>query len=223
MKELVLKKWSELEQLCQKTHITPDTNVEIECLIEAIESGALDPASVLEQIELDIGKVKEEAFSLKDILDRVDKWLSACEEEAWLEEYNMVENRYNFGRGAHLTLKRAEKAQALVNKLPGSSTFDARRILFVATGKRTRKEEAEKAKETSGPADHRARDTVWFKTKPVKSSSWEEIITDIWWKWKSSRITGPSQHIQLELHPFIGLMKSCKLDDGFVPVFSFCI
>ncbi|GAB2222089.1 hypothetical protein Droror1_Dr00013288 [Drosera rotundifolia] len=119
MKELVLKKRSELEQLCQKTHITPDTDVEIECLIEAIESGALDPASVLEQIELDIGKVKEEAFSRKDILDRVDKWLSACEEEAWLEEYNMDENRYNSGRGAHLTLKRAEKARALVNKLPG--------------------------------------------------------------------------------------------------------
>lgn len=30
------------------------------------------------------------------------------------------ENRYNAGRGAHLTLKRAEKARALVNKLPGT-------------------------------------------------------------------------------------------------------
>lgn len=29
------------------------------------------------------------------------------------------ENRYNAGRGAHLTLKRAEKARAAVNKLPG--------------------------------------------------------------------------------------------------------
>lgn len=29
------------------------------------------------------------------------------------------DNRYNAGRGAHLTLKRAEKARALVNKLPG--------------------------------------------------------------------------------------------------------
>lgn len=33
------------------------------------------------------------------------------------------ENRYNAGRGAHLTLKRAEKARALVNKLPGESFF----------------------------------------------------------------------------------------------------
>lgn len=31
------------------------------------------------------------------------------------------DNRYNAGRGAHLTLKRAEKARALVNKLPGTS------------------------------------------------------------------------------------------------------
>lgn len=29
------------------------------------------------------------------------------------------ENRYNAGKGAHLTLKRAEKARSLVNKLPG--------------------------------------------------------------------------------------------------------
>ncbi|GAB2265344.1 hypothetical protein Dimus_000408 [Dionaea muscipula] len=119
LKELVVKKRSELEEMCRKTHLIPDTEVEVECLIEAIESGALDPASILEQIEIDIGKLKEEAFSRKDILDRVDKWLSACEEESWLEEYNLDENRYNAGRGAHLTLKRAEKARALVNKLPG--------------------------------------------------------------------------------------------------------
>lgn len=29
------------------------------------------------------------------------------------------DNRYNAGKGAHLTLKRAEKARSLVNKLPG--------------------------------------------------------------------------------------------------------
>lgn len=28
-------------------------------------------------------------------------------------------SRYNAGRGTHLTLKRAEKVRALVNKLPG--------------------------------------------------------------------------------------------------------
>ncbi|XAR71788.1 hypothetical protein NMG60_11018201 [Bertholletia excelsa] len=119
MKELVFKKRSELEEICRKTHLIPESDSAVEIAIEAIESGIVDPASILEQIELQIAKVKEEALSRKEILEKVDKWLAACEEECWLEEYNMDENRYNAGRGAHLTLKRAEKARALVNKLPG--------------------------------------------------------------------------------------------------------
>ena len=50
----------------------------------------MDPACVLEQIELQIAKVKEEAFSRKEILEKVEKWLAACDEECWLEEYNRV-------------------------------------------------------------------------------------------------------------------------------------
>lgn len=52
--------------------------------------GAIDAASVLEQIEFQIAKVKEEAFSRKEILEKVEKWMAACEEECWLEEYNRV-------------------------------------------------------------------------------------------------------------------------------------
>jgi len=43
--------------------------------------GAVDAASILEQIELQIAQVKEEAFSRKEILDKVEKWIAACEEE----------------------------------------------------------------------------------------------------------------------------------------------
>ncbi|KAK4358470.1 hypothetical protein RND71_020699 [Anisodus tanguticus] len=119
MKELVLKKKSELDEIYRKTHMVADSDSVMSIAIEAIESGAANAAdAVLEQIELQIAKVKEEAFSRKDILDRVEKWIAACEEECWLEEYNRDENRYNAGRGTHLTLKRAEKARALVNKLP---------------------------------------------------------------------------------------------------------
>ncbi|XP_009758362.1 65-kDa microtubule-associated protein 3 [Nicotiana sylvestris] len=118
MKELVLKKRSELEEIYRKTHIVADSDSAMSIAIEAIESGAVNAASVLEQIELQIAQAKEEAFSRKDILDKVEKWIAACEEECWLEEYNRDENRYNAGRGTHLTLKRAEKARALVNKLP---------------------------------------------------------------------------------------------------------
>ncbi|KAF7820689.1 65-kDa microtubule-associated protein 3-like [Senna tora] len=118
MKELVFKKRAELEEICRKMHLVPDIDTAVEYAVEAIESGSVDPACVLEQIELQISKVKEEAFSRKEILEKVEKWLTACDEESWLEEYNRDENRYNAGRGAHLTLKRAEKARALVNKLP---------------------------------------------------------------------------------------------------------
>ncbi|XP_050387846.1 65-kDa microtubule-associated protein 3 [Argentina anserina] len=118
MKELVLKKRTELEEICRKTHMVIEADSGIEYAIEAIESGVVDPSSLLDQIEVQVSKVKEEAFSRKDILERVDKWLFACDEECWLEEYNRDENRYNAGRGAHLTLKRAEKARALANKLP---------------------------------------------------------------------------------------------------------
>ncbi|KOM35597.1 hypothetical protein LR48_Vigan02g174700 [Vigna angularis] len=118
MKELVLKKRTELEEICRKTHLIPEIDNAVEYAVEAIESGSVDPACVLEQIELQVAQVKEEAFSRKEILERVEKWLAACDEESWLEEYNRDDNRYNAGRGAHLTLKRAEKARALVNKIP---------------------------------------------------------------------------------------------------------
>ncbi|PIM99700.1 Microtubule-associated protein essential for anaphase spindle elongation [Handroanthus impetiginosus] len=118
MKELVLKKKAELEDICRKTHLIPYTDNAMEKAIDAIESGAVDPEYVLEQIELRIAGVKEESLNRKEILEKVEKWIAACEEESWLEEYNRDDNRYNAGRGAHLVLKRAEKARALVSKLP---------------------------------------------------------------------------------------------------------
>lgn len=35
--------------------------------------------------------MKEEALSRKELLEKVEKWLAACEEESWLEEYNRVD------------------------------------------------------------------------------------------------------------------------------------
>lgn len=56
-------------------------------------TGALDLSYMLEQIELQISMAKEEAFSRKDVLERVEKWKAACDEECWLEEYNRVSVR----------------------------------------------------------------------------------------------------------------------------------
>ncbi|KAK2650533.1 hypothetical protein Ddye_018022 [Dipteronia dyeriana] len=116
MKEVILKKRLELEEICRKTHMVTEGHREYS--IEAIESGSVDPLYLLEQTELQIADAKEEALSRKEILDKVEKWFAAREEECWLEEYSRDDNRYNAGRGTHLNLKRAERARALVNKIP---------------------------------------------------------------------------------------------------------
>lgn len=53
-------------------------------------TGTVDPLHLLEHIDLQISKVREEASSRREILEKVEKWLAVCEEESWLEEYNRV-------------------------------------------------------------------------------------------------------------------------------------
>ncbi|XP_029123611.1 65-kDa microtubule-associated protein 3 [Elaeis guineensis] len=118
MKELVLRKKSELEEIRRRAHLVAEGGSETEFAYEAVENGDVDSSLVLGQMEFLISEAKEQAFSRKDILERVEKWLAACEEESWLEEYNRDENRYSAGRGTHLALKRAEKARILVSKIP---------------------------------------------------------------------------------------------------------
>ncbi|XP_023772977.1 65-kDa microtubule-associated protein 3 [Lactuca sativa] len=116
--EVLLKRKTDLEQICKEAHMTVVMHEAIDFSTETLESGVVDPLYLLEQIDLQMSKVKEEASARKEILEKIDKWLAACEEETWLEEYNRDHNRYNSGRGTHLLLKRAEKARALVHKIP---------------------------------------------------------------------------------------------------------
>lgn len=118
MKELVMKRRSELEDICFKTHIEPDSSTAIDKSNAMIDSGLVDPSELLANIEAQISKVKAEALSRKEIMDRIERWLSACEEENWLEDYSLDQNRYSAGRGAHLSLKRAERARITVTKIP---------------------------------------------------------------------------------------------------------
>ncbi|XP_062113226.1 65-kDa microtubule-associated protein 6 [Humulus lupulus] len=118
MKELVIKKRSELEEICRVTHIEPDPSTAIEKSTAMIDSGLVDPSELLANIEAQIVKAKEEAISRKEIMDRIDRWLAACEEENWLEEYSLDHNRYSAGRGVHINLKRAERARVTVTKIP---------------------------------------------------------------------------------------------------------
>lgn len=50
----------------------------------------VDPSELLVNIEEQILKAKDEAMSRREIMERIDRWLAACEEESWLEEYNQV-------------------------------------------------------------------------------------------------------------------------------------
>ena len=54
----------------------------------------MDPSELVANIEAQILKAKEESLSRKDIMDRVGKWLAACEEENWLEDYNQVSDMF---------------------------------------------------------------------------------------------------------------------------------
>ncbi|KAK1287397.1 65-kDa microtubule-associated protein 6 [Acorus calamus] len=120
MKELVLKRRSELEEICRRAHIEPDSSTAPEKSNALIDSGLVDPSELLSQIESQITSAKDESVSRKEIMDRVEKWLASCEEENWLEEYNQDVNRYSAQRGVHLNLKRAERARIIVTKLPNT-------------------------------------------------------------------------------------------------------
>ncbi|XP_008220951.1 PREDICTED: 65-kDa microtubule-associated protein 6-like [Prunus mume] len=145
MKELVMKRRSELEEMCRMVHIEPDTSTSAEKSNALIDSGLVDPSELLANIEAQIVKAKEEALSRKEIMDRIDRWLFACEEENWLEDYNQDENRYSAGRGAHINLKRAERARVTVNRIPAivdnliNKTLaweDEKKMLFLYDGAR---------------------------------------------------------------------------------------
>ncbi|OIW04245.1 hypothetical protein TanjilG_00805 [Lupinus angustifolius] len=118
MKEIAFKKQTELEEIFACVHVEINPEASREKIMALIDSGNIEPAELLADMDNQIVNAKEEALSRKDILDKVEKWMSACEEESWLEDYNRDENRYNVSRGAHLNLKRAEKARILVNKIP---------------------------------------------------------------------------------------------------------
>ncbi|CAN1814541.1 65-kDa microtubule-associated protein 5 [Linum perenne] len=118
MKELVLKRQNELEAIYRDVHLDIDSDAARQMLISLIESGNVELSDLLSRIDDQITNAKELAVSRKEVLDRVEKWKHASEEEKWLEDYEKDQNRYNAGRGAHKNLKRAEKARILVGKLP---------------------------------------------------------------------------------------------------------
>ncbi|KDP26794.1 hypothetical protein JCGZ_17952 [Jatropha curcas] len=118
MKELFFKKQNELEDICNKSHMDIPSRSEMDNIVKLINSGEIDHADLLMSLDEQISKVTEEANSRKEIMEKVEKWMLARNEERWLEEYSMDENRYSVSRGAHRNLRRAERARVIVNKIP---------------------------------------------------------------------------------------------------------
>ena len=90
MKEIAFKKQSELEEIFARAHIEIDPVAAQEKIMTLIDSGSIEPTELLADMDNQIANAKEESLSRKDILDKVEKWMSACEEESWLEDYNRV-------------------------------------------------------------------------------------------------------------------------------------
>ncbi|GKC95174.1 65-kDa microtubule-associated protein 8 [Tanacetum coccineum] len=118
MKELLVKKRTELEEICRRSHMEVPSLSEMDHVVSSIKHGEMDYADLLKSMDEQIARAEDEALSRKMIMEKVEKWALAREEERWLEEYNMDENRYTVSRGAHKNLKRAERARVMVNKIP---------------------------------------------------------------------------------------------------------
>uniref|UniRef100_A0A7N0U1W5 Uncharacterized protein n=1 Tax=Kalanchoe fedtschenkoi TaxID=63787 RepID=A0A7N0U1W5_KALFE len=118
MKEIAFKRQAELEEIYASAHVEIDQEAAREKILSMIDSGNVEPSDLLADMDNQIVRAKEEALSRRDILEKVEKWMSACEEESWLEDYNRDDNRYSSSRGAHINLKRAEKARILITKIP---------------------------------------------------------------------------------------------------------
>uniref|UniRef100_A0A0E0E0V8 65-kDa microtubule-associated protein 8 n=1 Tax=Oryza meridionalis TaxID=40149 RepID=A0A0E0E0V8_9ORYZ len=119
MKELFMIKQTEIKEICKKSHMDMPYQTEMNKIMDVIMSGDVDHDDLLKTMDEYIYKVKEEATSRKEIMDKVEKWMASCDEERWLEEYSRDERRYSISRGAHKHLKRAERARIIVNKIPG--------------------------------------------------------------------------------------------------------
>lgn len=118
MKELFQKKQEELELICKKSHVEIPSQTEMNNIISLINAGEIDHSNLLMSMDEQISRAKEEASSRKAIMEKVEKWMLARDEERWLEEYSMDENRYSVSRGAHKNLRRAERARIMVSRMP---------------------------------------------------------------------------------------------------------
>lgn len=59
-------------------------------------SGNVDLSNLLSSMDDQVSEAKEQALSRKDILDKVEKWQFALQEEKWLEDYERVRSASDY-------------------------------------------------------------------------------------------------------------------------------
>ena len=90
MKEIAFRKQTELEDIYARAHVDINSAAARDKILALVDSGNVESSQLLAEMDNQILKAKEEAMSRKEILEKVEKWMSACEEESWLEDYNRV-------------------------------------------------------------------------------------------------------------------------------------
>ena len=96
MKEIAFRKQTELEDIYARAHVDINSAAARDKILALVDSGNVESSQLLAEMDNQILKAKEEAMSRKEILEKVEKWMSACEEESWLEDYNRVTNCISF-------------------------------------------------------------------------------------------------------------------------------
>ncbi|GMH16248.1 hypothetical protein Nepgr_018089 [Nepenthes gracilis] len=90
MKEIALKKQAELEEIYAHAHKEIDAEAAREKILALDDSGNVEPSKLIADMDSQIAKAKEEAISRKEILNKVEKWMSACEEGSWLKRLTFI-------------------------------------------------------------------------------------------------------------------------------------
>ncbi|KAI8010091.1 65-kDa microtubule-associated protein 1 [Camellia lanceoleosa] len=75
MKEIALKRQTELEEIFDHAHSDIDLEAAQEKIMALIDSRNVDPSELLADMDNQIIKAKEETLSRKEILDEVEKWM----------------------------------------------------------------------------------------------------------------------------------------------------
>jgi hypothetical protein len=59
-------------------------------VVSNLNVGTVDLSDLMARMDGRIAKARKQAISRKDILEKVEKWKFAVEEESWLDEYERV-------------------------------------------------------------------------------------------------------------------------------------